>query len=220
MRFKRLFLNSVIATLALALGVGCSIDDSSTGVADQPALGQVPQLAGHGSQDLQQVLDGEKHRIQQLQKDNRAVRDSLRREWNEFKRANKHLSRRNSPFPICEPQDYEADSKIIGPEGGTINIGRHRLVIPRGALTEPTVITGEEPTSLLIEVELSPHGLQFETPAKLELDYSHCYLPSDYGYRVAYINNGDHILEWPVSFDKGGEVEAWISHFSKYAVAY
>jgi hypothetical protein len=211
----------VVLTVALGLAVGCSVDDSATGVSD-PVAGQSAQLSAgkDQDQDLKHFLDAERHRIHELEKDNREVRDSLRRVWNAFKRANKHLRRNNSPFPICEPEDYAADSKIIGPEGGTLNIGHHRLVIPKGALTEPTVITGEAPVSLLIEVQLSPHGLQFEKPAELELDYGHCFLPADYEYRVAYINNGDHILEWPVSVDKGGEVEAWIWHFSKYAVAW
>jgi hypothetical protein len=219
----RLFrkLSVVLLTGVLALGIGCGVDDSTTGVSDRSAADQqMPQLSASDNRALNEYLNAERARIREAQKANREVRDSLRQVWKQFKKDHPHLNRRNSPFPICEPDDYQAETKIIGPDGGEINIGRHRLIIPRGALEENTVITGEAPVSLLIEVELSPHGTVFLKQPKLQLDYSHCFLPSDYPYRVAYINNGEHILEFPVSVDKGGIVEALIWHFSRYAVAY
>ena len=127
-----------------------------------------------------------------------------------------------SQFLMCDPLQYTGDVKIVGPEGAEMSIGPHKLRIPPGALTERVVITGVMPVSLLVSVELSPHGLQFAPGVTLDLSYKHCDQPAGYEYRVAYIDANGNVLEWPVStnYSQYGEVQAEIDHFSRYAVAY
>ena len=45
------------------------------------------------------------------------------------------------------------------PEGGTITVGSHRLVIPRGALERKVQITAEQSTGRVNSVRFSPEGL-------------------------------------------------------------
>ena len=66
-------------------------------------------------------------------------------------RAEVELGRGRELAPVdllrCEPRPYDADATIIGPDGGTLHIGEHQLVIPRGALTREELIVAEAPTS-------------------------------------------------------------------------
>jgi hypothetical protein len=123
---------------------------------------------------------------------------------------------------LCRPLTYSGNVGVIGPEGGSLTIGQHRLVIPPGALDRPVVITGEIPVSLSVGVRLSPHGLRFRRQATLTLDYSHCLLPMLLRESVAYTDEELNVLEWPRSVDRtrAGEVDAYIDHFSRYVVAY
>jgi hypothetical protein len=124
---------------------------------------------------------------------------------------------------LCAPQPYDASVKVIGPEGGRISVGKHELVIPRGALTQRTVITAETPVGYAVTVRFSPHGLEFRRPAHLELDYSNCTrLPLLFNPRVAYTDERLTILDLLDSRENrsGDAVQANIDHFSRYAVAY
>jgi hypothetical protein len=122
---------------------------------------------------------------------------------------------------LCEPQEYVSASQRIGPEGGSLRFGRHRLEIPRGALTSRVTITAEQVNGPVNSVRLSPEGLQFARPARLTLEYRNCTatrLPK----RVAYTDELLRILEMPSSEDypKYHYVTGEIDHFSRYAVAY
>ena len=124
-------------------------------------------------------------------------------------------------FVLCEPRDYDAETAIIGPAGGEIHVGEHRLIIPEGALQDWTLITMEAPPSLLVEVKFTPHGVHFDKQPQLKLSYTRCYVPHNHPFRVVYIDDANNILEWPTSVDLKhfGVVWAWIEHFSKYALA-
>ena len=69
------------------------------------------------------------------------------------------------------------------------------------------------------EVRLSPHGLQFITQPTLTLDHGHC---GDHFYRLAYVDESDEVLEWPISYDdqRTGKLYGWIWHFSRYLAAF
>src|SRR5262245_16817791 len=43
----------------------------------------------------------------------------------------------------CTPQPYVKVSRLVGPSGGIINFGAHRLVVPPGALNRTLIITAE-----------------------------------------------------------------------------
>jgi hypothetical protein len=127
-------------------------------------------------------------------------------------------------FPVlllCEPQEYVSASKRVGPEGGSLRFGRHRLEIPRGALTSRVTITAEQVTGATNSVRLSPEGLQFARPARLTLEYRNC-AATGLPKRVAYTDELLRILELPSSEDypKYDYVTGEIDHFSRYAVAY
>ena len=127
----------------------------------------------------------------------------------------------NSPLLICNPLEFASDVRIIGPAGGTLRIGPHRLVIPPGALKKNTVVSGQIPLlSLTPSVTLAPHGLQFERPVELTLSYQHCLLDLGRSRSVVYTDDDLNILEWPKSTDYRSKlVTAYIWHFSRYAVA-
>jgi hypothetical protein len=170
---------------------------------------------------LSERLKGEQDRIAARRLSGKRETDSLTIEWRAFLKTRR--DRRASTLLMCEPKPYEAETAIIGPEGGEIAFGPHKIKIPKGALSEPTVVTAEALSSLLVSAEFSPHGLVFDKKVELELSYKGCYLPSDFRtLRAVYLDDADNIIEWPwaLDFRRGDKVVARIDHFSKYAVAY
>ncbi|MBA3443429.1 MAG: hypothetical protein H0T58_01030 [Gemmatimonadales bacterium] len=122
---------------------------------------------------------------------------------------------------VCSSQPYQVTRRTIGYDGGTIQVGTHRLVIPRGALWRQTTITAEQMPGRTNSVRFSPEGLQFERPAGLVMDYSNC-LVVLLQKRIVYTDESLKILEVLRSLDLFGRrsVSAPIDHFSRYAVAY
>ncbi len=177
------------------------------------------EQTGCSKKELDSWKKAEKDRLKAVKKASKITGDSLKKVWAAFKKA---YPKNQTPFFFCKPQKYQGSIKIIGPDGGTIRVGHLELYIPPGALTHEAVITAELPWSVLVDVHLSPAGLQFVSSATLTLNYEHCREPVDFEFRVVYINENYNILEWPVSQDdkKRNEVSAYIDHFSKYAVAY
>jgi hypothetical protein len=113
------------------------------------------------------------------------------------------------------PSDLNG-SAIIGPDGGTLDIGPHRLIIPPGALTTKVAVSGFIPAGSTIEVHFEPHGLQFKKPAGLILNSASCSAVPD----VVYLNEVGVVAErikaifstwWHV-------IAAPIDHFSVYAL--
>lgn len=169
------------------------------------------------SRQLLKKLEEEKQRIKVTQEASKPLYDALKRDWDTFLKAS--FAKDGSAFLMCEPMQYAADTKIIGPEGGEIAAGPHKLSIPRGALTQHTVITVEVPVDTKVGVKMSPHGLQFVALPSLALGYKHCSVPVDYPYSVVYIDGENNILEWPASSVKNKTAFAWIHHFSAYVLA-
>lgn len=123
----------------------------------------------------------------------------------------------------CPQQAYARTEKVVGYYGGTINVGRHKLVIPRGALSSNVLIVAEAPTDFVASAKFQPEGLQFAKKVKLTLDYSSCPLARlDLFKHIAYttdllailhlFDSQDNILTAKISTD--------IEHFSRYAVAW
>ncbi len=122
---------------------------------------------------------------------------------------------------FCSPQPYQVTSKTIGPDGGVIVVGTHRLEIPRGALTQRVTIKAEQVTGWVNSVRLTPAGLKFQKPGKLTLSYRNC-SPLLVVKKVVYIDNLLRILEVLESRDdwRNQAVTGTIKHFSRYAVAW
>lgn len=219
---------STMAVLACLLwaGVGCAGRDAPTAPGQSPAFS-----SGSGSSSLLGTIteaqlklqeELEKARIAAEQEASKTTYDSLKVVWQQF--LDSHPDPDAAPFLICDPHQYVGQVKIIGPEGGNIDFGPHKLVIPAGALSARTVITAEAPTSLTAEVKFSPHGLKFAMAPLLRVSYKHCFAPETFlrERRIAYVSEFYQVLEWPTSKDYPDYdfVAARIWHFSKYAVAY
>lgn len=126
-----------------------------------------------------------------------------------------------SDLLLCSPQPYAVDTEVIGPEGGVLNVGTHRLLIPGGAVSSRVTITGEQIPGSTNSVRFSPEGLQFKKPATLTMTYDNCALVL-LQKKIVYTTESLKILEVLKSLDlfQSKKVTAPIDHFSRYAVAY
>ena len=125
----------------------------------------------------------------------------------------------------CDPLPFSGTSQTVGPDGGVLTVGPHRLAIPAGALTAPATITAEAPVGTVNSVSLGPQGLRFAPgkPASLTLSYANCPLPARLlPKRVAYTDDVLRILSYLLSVDDllGQRVTARLEHFSRYVVAW
>jgi hypothetical protein len=176
--------------------------------------------------ELKALLRGQQERIKRERELRKAGFQQVHAEWKAYRREWKRAGKGspNRPFDLlrCEPRPYDGDVAIVGPDGGTLHVGEHQLVIPKGALTREELIIAEAPTSSLVDVEFSPEGLTFGRPAELTLSYKGCDVPADIDLVLAYVGWGNRILELPPSQDRRdlSEVDGEIDHFSQYAVAY
>ena len=121
----------------------------------------------------------------------------------------------------CQEQQYAVTYQTVGSQGGTIRIGKHYLVIPRGALRQNVRIKAEQMTGSTNSVRFSPEGLQFKKQAALALSYQNCQ-NVDVPKAVVYTTEQLKVLEILRSLDllKSRTITAPIDHFSRYAVAY
>jgi hypothetical protein len=125
----------------------------------------------------------------------------------------------------CSPQPFAADTEMVGPAGGVITMGRHKLVIPAGALSSQVRIIGSAPVDHVVSVQFQPEGLQFNPKhlPELTLDYSSCPLvPALLPKRIAYTDGNLNILSYLLSIDNllQRRVSGQVHHFSRYAVAW
>lgn len=123
----------------------------------------------------------------------------------------------------CEPMPSATDSKWVGPDGGTINVGPHRLSIPEGALERWVKITATAPSDTVNHVHFEPQGLAFKKYASLTMSYANCglvdwLLPK----QIVYTSDDLVILEVLKSLDLplDSKVTGKLKHFSDYAVAW
>lgn len=121
----------------------------------------------------------------------------------------------------CSSQPYAITSTEIGRAGGTIVVGSHTLVIPRGALQRPVTITAEQMPGRTNSVRFQPEGLRFEKSAALTMSYSNC-VELVAPKQIVYTDEGLSILELLKSRDTNRRqtVTAPVDHFSRYAVAW
>lgn len=135
------------------------------------------------------------------------------------------LGRTLSPLLSCPAQPVAADTEAIGPAGGTLVIGRHRLVVPAGALDSTVTIIGLAPSDTVVSVQFEPEGLRFDAAhsPRLTLDYSQCGLVRNLlPKRVVYTTDALTILDLLPSLDDllHERVSANIHHFSRYAISW
>ena len=225
-----------VGLLALACSDSGSPFEPSNSPDPQFSVGSDSARARHEA--LKQELEERKAYFKQQKEANKYALRAAKAEWKAWKedwleqyKLEKRAWKREHPGETggpdiqlmrCEPRDYESDAAIIGPNGGTLHVGPHELVIPKGALDHEEMITAEAPTSSLVDVRFQPEGLQFSQAAQLKLSYKGCVRPTIADLFVAYLGQGNRILELPPSRDQkvDDDVEADIGHFSRYAIAY
>ena len=215
---------------AIAFLPSCSADRSSPAApeitpANAPSLSATASasLSTSASDDSLKVKrDSEKARVAAEKVRSVSVYDSLHGIWAQIHGTKGGRRQRPATTVLeCEPQPYDADVQIIGPDGGLFHVGPHFFWIPRGAIKEKTVITVEMPVSTHAELDFAPHGLHFGTSILL-LSYKNCDLEKSKTRNVVYTDDQYQILETPPSFDWKNytTVRGDISHFSHYVVAY
>jgi hypothetical protein len=121
----------------------------------------------------------------------------------------------------CQEQQYAVTYQTVGSKGGVIQVGKHYLVIPRGALRSNVRIKAEQLRGPTNSVRFSPEGLKFQKQAVLTLNYQNCQnieVPKS----VVYTTEGLEVLEILKSLDilRLRIIAAPIDHFSRYAIAY
>ncbi len=141
---------------------------------------------------------------------------------------------RNAPIQTAQVANLSAGncasptkvnaSAVIGKNGGVLEIGPHRLEIPKGALTSTVTITAKTgDKNLGNAVKFGPEGLRFRTYAVLTMNMSNC---TGWGwYKVPQIVYTDELLRilevQPSDPDfQSKTVTGYLTHFSRYAVAY
>lgn len=222
---------SSLATAAclVLLVASCTSVDAPTSPTAPPALAlsaeQLERKAQH--ELLKEQLRALREQFKAEREARREEFQAAREEWKLLKKEYRAFRKSGGVFSTellsCEPREFAGDAEIIGPAGGEIRIGPHRLTIPKGALDREVLISAQAPVSSHVEVELQPHGLTFARPAELELDYSSCLQPPPWvGVFIVYLGAQDQVLEVEVSRDKKGikTVAGDLDHFSRYAVAW
>jgi len=118
----------------------------------------------------------------------------------------------------CTPRNPQYGSATIGSNGGEIEVGGNRLIIPAGALSQTVRVTATVPKAATPTIIFEPQGLRFKKPAGLILDASNCTdVPA-----VVYINElGIASSPMPAIYSNWWKTIAVpIDHFSGYAVAF
>lgn len=113
----------------------------------------------------------------------------------------------------------KAGSRWIGPWGGTVQVGRHFLCIPRYALDRRVKIRMSVSNGRRLVVHLGPDGLEFNRSATLTLSYARTnyndLVESD--FQIVCLDDGSFI---PTTVDTESlTVSGPIDHFSRYAVS-
>jgi hypothetical protein len=121
---------------------------------------------------------------------------------------------------VCTRREAQQGSALIGPAGGTLIVGQNQLIIPPGALREPTMIVGTVPPDVIPTIRLEPSGLIFERPAGLRLDVTGCEL-ADSVPDIVYVDDAGIIRERiaAVFSNLWKTIAAPIDHFSAYQIA-
>ncbi|HJR64330.1 MAG TPA: hypothetical protein VJ803_11565 [Gemmatimonadaceae bacterium] len=221
----RLHARLLIALLALTI-TSCA-PDSATAPANDGDIASVLQARGAEEAQLQLIYEAELERTRLEAELSARIYDSLmvvdqQQAAGDLLGPIGGLLSQVTGLLLCKPLPYASTVKIVGREGGTINVGPHTLTIPRGALKKNTVITAEVPASRAVTVRFSPHGLEFQQSPTLTLSYAHCKSLPLLPKRIVYTNELLKILENLLSLDmpRQKKVQAEIDHFSRYAVAF
>lgn len=121
----------------------------------------------------------------------------------------------------CTTTQSYSSSARIGSAGGTLQVGPHTLVVPKGALGATVKISATAPAGDIVQVHFEPAGLKFAKSTTLSLSYAQCGLQLLPPLRIVYIDGNRSILEiLPSAINLLNQsVTGPVSHFSNYALA-
>jgi hypothetical protein len=89
----------------------------------------------------------------------------------------------------CTPLPADSVTQVIGPAGGTINVGPHTFTVPAGALDSAVAITAVAPSDVVNRVVFQPSGLWFQQAA-MTMSYANCgVLGSWLPKQIAYVDD-------------------------------
>ena len=116
---------------------------------------------------------------------------------------------------------YVFVEKIIGPDGGKVNVQGDKLIVPAGALDVETPIsmamTSDDVSR--VDYEFGPHGTVFNVPVELRLSWSTLRDMTSADLTLYYYeeSSGTWVEETTAIWDDNGKkASLFIDHFSKY----
>jgi len=136
-----------LAVGLLAAAMGCSGLDSATGTtaddtvqASEAAAAPTDASRKATHDSLKAIAAQERERIHQAREQHKEEFAAARQAWNAYRKAIAEAKKHKRDFTIevlrCEPQEYAGDAQVIGPEGGTLHVGKHELKIPKAQLRQ------------------------------------------------------------------------------------
>ncbi|MBU1701841.1 MAG: hypothetical protein KJ970_03180 [Candidatus Eisenbacteria bacterium] len=106
---------------------------------------------------------------------------------------------------------------IDADKGGEVKYDRYKVKFPKYALDEDTYITVRDPGSDYLICELEPHGIVFNVPVELEMDFKDLdYIPFT-DWTIWWFNDGAGCWENQGGTFAGEKLNVDLNHFSKYA---
>ena len=127
---------------------------------------------------------------------------------------------------VCPIGETRSALSVLGLLGGTVSLNGSSVVIPLGALLEPTAIGLTIPASQYMEIRVTANGghFLFEKPISITIDYSRC--PADVQNKTLKIWEIDPISKELLE-DMGGidnklthQITITTIHLSGYAIAF
>ncbi len=148
-------------------------------------------------------------------------------------RAKSQPTSKKTGLVVCS-QEYDSVTKVIGPQGDTLQVGDHILAIHSGALSEAVRITAVAPADTVRWVRFQPDGLVFQPTADgwsalLFTNYKDCGVATSDTLRIAQVTDSLGILGYLRTYVQSKKnpwsqanqfVIALLEHFSNYAVAW
>jgi hypothetical protein len=111
---------------------------------------------------------------------------------------------------------------IIGPEGGTLQLGYHQLIVPPGAVSDYVTFQMGYASANAVAVDCVPSPLTFQVPVTLILSYSGTQYEDADGtppLSMVYMATENSFQPVPSVVDTGSlTVRATTDHFSRYII--
>ncbi len=117
-------------------------------------------------------------------------------------------------------------SAVVGNRGGTLSLNGHSLMVPVGALAQPTRFTMTTAPGTAIEVELTAQDVRtgvpvlvFPTPLRLTLSYAGAKVSDPGALLLGWVLDGQVMSVQASDVDRAHKtVSAWVYHFTQWAI--